>query len=117
LGGWDKLLEILVLSVVIDYGTGVIKALCLKQLSPEIGYRGILKKVGIFVVVVLAVQIDKLVGQTNIVRRVVCLLYISNEGISILRNVASSGTFVPEYIKNIFLELMDKASKGGIDKK
>ncbi len=107
LGGWDKLLQALVLLVVLDYVTGIIKAICNKILSSEVGFKGILKKVLLFIVIAVACNIQSLINNTIPLREVVIMFYIANEGLSLLEN-ASEFIPIPEQVKNLLLQLREK---------
>lgn len=112
LGGWDKLLQILIIMVCIDYGTGIIRAVINKNLNSKIGFRGILKKCCIFIMIVLTVQIEKAIGQPELLHPVVILFYISNEGISILENLGDSGIPLPDFVKSLLLALNKTTNEG-----
>ncbi|MEG1027352.1 MAG: phage holin family protein [Oscillospiraceae bacterium] len=102
LGGADKFLFVLLLFVIIDYITGIIKAIYLKKLSSEISFKGIIKKVFIFVVICIAVALEYL---TQIpLREVTICFYIANEGISLMENI-SEFLPIPQKIKDILLQL------------
>lgn len=106
LGGWDSLLYILVAFVVIDYATGVMCAIIEKKLSSEVGFRGIFKKIMIFLLVAIATMIDtKLVGDGAMFRTAVSFFYISNEGVSIVENATRLGLPVPEKLKDILEQI------------
>lgn len=107
LGGWDILLKTIVFLAVVDYITGLIKAVYLKQLSSEIGFKGLLKKIVMFIVIAVAFAIQELIGGTIPLREVVIMFYICNEALSLLENAA---VFVPipDKLKNVLLQLRDK---------
>jgi toxin secretion/phage lysis holin len=107
MGGWDTMLKTLVLLVAIDYATGVLAAIYQKKVSSSIGYKGIIKKVGIFLIVTVASTVDQCFA-SELIRSVTILFYISNEGISILENVGKTGVKYPKQIKKILLQLNDK---------
>ena len=52
IGGWDKVMEILVIFIIMDYLTGVGLAIKERQLNSEIGSKGLLKKAAIFIVII-----------------------------------------------------------------
>ena len=106
LGGWDTMLKILVLCVVLDYITGVLCAVVAKNLSSEIGYKGIVKKCMIFMVVALSASINFIIDGSP-VRDVVIAFFIANEGISILENT-SQYIPIPEKLKVLLIQLRDK---------
>ena len=86
LGGCDGLLYALIAFVVIDYITGVMCAIINKQLSSEVGFKGIFRKVLIFLLVGIANIIDvQVIGTGAVLRTAVIFFYISNEGVSCWR--------------------------------
>lgn len=109
LGGWDVLLKTIVFLAIADYITGWIKGIYTKQLSSEIGFRGLLKKIVMFIVIAVAFVIQGLTGGTVPLREVVIMFYIANEGLSLLENAA---VFIPipDKLKNVLLQLRDKDS-------
>ncbi|MBQ8301759.1 MAG: phage holin family protein [Clostridia bacterium] len=108
-GEWDSILWALIIIMVLDYITGIIKAVYNKQISSEIGFKGILKKITILIIVALANIMQVLVGGNVAIREIVIMFYITNEGISILENVAAVSTKMPEQLKNILLQLRNKS--------
>lgn len=103
-GGWDTMLQLLVAVIVVDYVTGVLAGIYNHTLSSAIGYKGIIKKVGIFAVVLIACLISKSVGN-DIIRSITMAFYISNEGISILENVGKCGVKYPQKLRDILMQL------------
>ena len=104
-GAWDKILWALVVLMVLDYVMGVIKAIYKKELSSSVGFKGLLKKISILVIVALANVIQELMGGNIAIREIVIMFYIANEGISILENVAAVSTKMPQALKDILLQL------------
>jgi toxin secretion/phage lysis holin len=108
LGGHDSFLYALIAFVVIDYLTGVMLAIIKKEVSSEIGFKGIFKKVMIFLMVAIGHTIDAyLIKNGGAIRTAVIFFYISNEGISILENSASIGLPIPEKLKDVLIQLKD----------
>ena len=112
MGGWDVMLKTIVTLAILDYATGWIKAIYYKRLSSEIGFRGILKKILMFIVIVLSFKIQELIGGTIPLREVVIMFYICNESLSLLENVAECIP-IPEKLKEVLLQLRDKEGKNG----
>ena len=113
LGGCDGLLYALIAFVVIDYITGVMCAIVDKRLSSEVGFKGIFKKVLIFVLVGMGHILDThIIGQGSVLRTAVIFFYLSNEGVSLLENAAHLGLPVPQKIKLILEQLHDRSEKG-----
>ncbi len=99
-GPWDTLIIVLIAFVTIDYLTGITKAAVNHVLSSAIGFKGLLKKVFIFVLVAVATLIDKVIPATNeAIRAAVMLFYIANEGLSILENAGEMGLPLPGALK------------------
>ena len=112
LGGCDGLLYALIAFVAIDYITGVMCAIADKNLSSEVGFKGICRKVLIFLLVGIANILDVQVIQTgSVLRTAIIFFYISNEGVSLLENAAHLGLPVPEKIKVVLKQLHDKSEE------
>lgn len=116
LGGCDGLLYALIAFVAIDYITGVMCAISDKTLSSEVGFRGICRKVLIFLLVGIGNIIDvQVLGSPGVLRTAVIFFYLSNEGVSLLENAAHLGLPVPDAIKTVLEQLHDR-SDGKEDK-
>ena len=112
LGGCDGLLIALVVFAITDYITGVMCAIADKKLSSEIGFKGICRKVIIFMLVGIAHVLDSNVIATgSVLRTAVIFFYLSNEGVSLLENAAHLGLPVPEKLKDVLEQLHDRAEK------
>lgn len=110
LGGCDGLLRALVVFIAVDYATGVMCAVADHRLSSEIGFRGICRKVLMFVLVGVGHVIDEnVIGSGSMLRTAVLFFYLSNEGISLLENAAHLGLPVPERLKDVLEQLHDRA--------
>lgn len=108
-GPWDAPIMVLLGVVAMDYLTGVACAAVAKELCSTVGFKGLVKKVFIFMLVALAAMLDKLVPATNgAVRSAVCMFYIANEGISILENAGRLGLPLPEALKNMLAKLKEQ---------
>ena len=111
LGGWDVLLKTIVFLAVVDYITGIIKGIYLKELSSEIGFKGLLKKIVMFIVIAVAYEIQLLIGGTIPLREVVIMFYVANEALSLIENAAIFVP-IPEKLKDVLLQLRDKGTDG-----
>ena len=110
LGGCDGLLYALIAFVVIDYLTGIMCAISDHTLSSEVGFRGICRKVLIFMLVGIANILDAdVIGTGSVLRTAVIFFYISNEGVSLLENAAHLGLPVPEKVKDVLEQLHGRA--------
>jgi toxin secretion/phage lysis holin len=110
LGGWDTALQVLVLFVVMDYITGLIAAWYEKKLDSRIGFRGIAKKILLFVPVALGYWLDVLLGQ-EILRSLAIWFYLANEGLSMLENLGRCGVPVLAPLKDALEQLKKKGEK------
>ena len=105
-GGLDGLIIALLICVALDYLTGFLVGVAQKKLSSQVGFRGICKKVAIFVLVGLAHILDVYILKTgSILRSAVCAFYIANEGISILENCGNLGLPIPKKLKDVLAQL------------
>jgi len=112
LGGWDGFLYALLAFVIIDHVTGLMCAVLDKNLSSEIGFRGIFKKVLIFSLVAIGNIVDQsVIGDGSVIRTAVIFFYLSNEGVSILENAAHIGLPVPQKLKDILEQLHNRSDK------
>ena len=107
LGGWDVMLYTILLFAALDYFTGILKAVYKKELSSEIGFKGIVKKIMVFVVVAVAYNVQRMTGDTIPLREIVIVFFICNEALSILENAAEFIN-IPQQLKDVLLQLRDK---------
>ena len=112
IGGVDGLMTALIVFVALDYLTGVMCAVVDKKLSSEVGFRGIFKKVLIFMLVGVANILDvNVVGTGSALRSAVICFYLSNEGVSMIENAAHLGLPIPEKLKDILAQLHGREDK------
>ena len=112
LGGMDGFLYALLAFVILDYITGVMVAAVQKKISSEVGFKGICKKVLIFILVGMANIVDvQIIVNGSAIRTAVIFFYLSNEGISILENTAIIGLPVPQKLKDVLEQLKDHSDK------
>ena len=113
LGGCDGLLYTLLAFTAMDYITGVMCAVNDHTLSSEVGFRGICRKVLIFMLVGIANILDAdVVGTGSVLRTAVIFFYISNEGVSLLENAGHLGLPIPQKVKEVLEQLHDRSEKG-----
>ena len=114
LGGADGFLYALIAFVVTDYITGLMCAFADRNLSSEIGFKGICRKVLIFLLVGIGHIVDaQVIGSGGVLRTAVIFFYLSNEGVSLIENAAHLGLPVPDKLKAVLEQLHDRAEKGG----
>lgn len=112
LGGCDGLLIALVLFAAADYITGVMCAVSDKKLSSSVGFKGICRKVIIFMLVGIAHVIDvNVIATGSVLRTAVIFFYLSNEGVSLLENAGHLGLPIPAKLKVVLEQLHDRAEK------
>lgn len=106
LGGFDDLLYALLAFVIADYVTGVLCAVNERKLSSELGFRGINRKILIFILVGIANIVDlHILKHGTPLRTATICFYISNEGISLLENAGRLGLPFPKKLKDILEQL------------
>lgn len=111
-GTWDTALIVLVCFMVLDYCTGLLRGAINKDLSSNVGLKGIARKAVIFVVLIVAVLLDRLLSTGNwVFRSLVCYFYIANEGISLLENCAQLGVPIPDKLKEMLIQLREGNKK------
>ena len=106
MGGVDGVLITLLIIMIVDYVTGVMCGIYEKNLSSEIGWKGIFRKVLIVLLVGIANLIDITVIKSGaVLRTAVIFFYISNEGISILENAGRMGLPIPKKLRDVLAQL------------
>ncbi|MCM1096940.1 MAG: phage holin family protein [Ruminococcus flavefaciens] len=112
LGGWDGLIYALVAFVAADYITGLMCAAVGHRLSSGIGFKGIFKKVLIFMLVGIGNILDvQVIGNGSVLRTAVIFFYLSNEGISLLENAGHLGLPFPAKLKSVLEQLHDRSEE------
>jgi len=114
LGGWETAIQTLVAFMLIDYITGIMLAIINKShktasggLSSEVGLRGIFKKFGMLIVVIIANYLDVLAG-TDVIRNGCIVVLIANEGLSIIENLGTMGVPIPKILVKFIEALKNK---------
>lgn len=108
LGGVNTLLTALITLMILDYISGVVAAWFEKKLNSAIGFKGIIRKVMMLVLVAVAVQIDIVTGTNGITRSAVICFLLANEGLSILENLTRMDIGIPPIIKDALQALKNK---------
>ena len=117
LGGWETAIQTLVCFMLIDYITGIMLAVLNKSSKSEkggldswAGLKGIFKKAGMLIVVIVANRLDALAG-TDVIRNGCIIILIANEGLSIVENLGTMGVPVPKILINFIEALKNKDDK------
>lgn len=111
-GAWDIALIVLIAFMFMDYLTGLLRAIVNKEVSSDVGLKGITRKATIFIVLIVAVLLDRLLNTgTWVFRTLICYFYIANEGISLLENCAGLGLPIPDKLKDALAQLKDGEKK------
>lgn len=106
-GAWDIMFQVLVVFVVLDYITGVMKGYVTGELSSKTGFKGIIKKMATIATVIVAVLIDRIMN-VNCLRTATIFCLIGNEGISLLENFSSLGVPIPIKLMEALKQLRNK---------
>ena len=107
-GKADGILATLIVFMTLDYLTGVLSAAMSKKLSSKIGFKGFLNKVGILCIISLTAILDRNLFNSTTLRNAAAFHYISNEGISIIENLAKMGIPIPQKLKEVLYEIRDE---------
>lgn len=115
-GGWDTAMITLMIFMAADYLSGLIVAGVFKKsnktetgaLESKAGWKGLCRKGGTLLIVLVAAQLDKITG-TEFIRDAVVIGYIANEGISIIENIGLMGVPIPAVIKKAIDVLRKKS--------
>lgn len=108
-GGWSAVIGILIAFVILDYITGVLAAGSKGELNSAIGFKGIGRKIGIFVLVAIAHLVDRALGDGTLIRDAAIFFYIANELLSIIENAGVLGVPIPDILLRAVEILKGKA--------
>lgn len=113
-GAWSDALAALVVAMLIDYVSGVIAAYINPALSlnSQRGFRGILKKIMILLLVSLGHVLDTAMHQ-QIICIAVTYFFLGNEGLSIVENAAKAGVPIPTKLRDQLEQLMEEKEGRG----
>lgn len=122
LGGFDTLMKALLMFLFVDYITGLAVAFIFHKstktknggASSLVGFKGIVKKLCMLLLVGLAVELDRIIG-VDYTRSLAIMFFIGNEGISVLENMGLMGVPYPEFLHKALETMKDKADKGEKD--
>ena len=106
-GGMDLLFSTFLILIIIDYLTGILNAIYNHKLNSDIGSKGIIRKIGYLLIIVVSQVIDNLYNSNINIRDILLYMFISNELISILENINSIGIKIPNRIRNLLLNNQD----------
>lgn len=109
----SDIFNVLILFIVLDYISGIFRAIVEQKLSSQIGYKGILRKIFILVIISVSYLIDEyiIMAETKSMTLIVTMFYISNEGISILENANKIGIPIPNKLKQVLLSVRDEENE------
>ena len=111
-GNWDSNIQILFLFLLTDYISGIMKGIKEKNISSQLGFKGILKKIAIFMVITIAHQLDIISNLENPMFKTMSIyFYIGNEGISIIENLSALGVVFPKFIEERLKNIRESNSK------
>lgn len=111
LGGWDVALQSLLIVIVLDYLTGIGKSYVSKKLNSNKGLKGIVKKLCMLCMVAVASIVDRVAGETGLIRTLVIYYLVANEGLSIIENLSEMNILVPKILKDKLEQLRDGENK------
>ena len=80
-------------------------------LNSHKGIKGILKKIGLLLLVAVSYKVDQIAGDSGLIRTTIIYYLAANEGLSILENLAQLGIVVPDFLKERLEQLRDKGDQ------
>ena len=101
-------METLITLMIIDYISGVLAAMYLKELSSEIGFKGILKKVMMFFICAVSYRFDVLIHANSALFTAIVVFYCCNEALSIIENAIRLDLPIPEKLKAAIQSLKEE---------
>lgn len=104
-GGFDVALNVLLICIVLDYISGMTKAFITGTADSRVGFKGIVKKVSILLIVALSVLIDQLTHAEGLLRTLVIYYFVANEGLSIIENLGQAGVPIPDALRQAINQL------------
>ena len=127
--GWLGALAVpfyfLLLTNIIDYATGIVAAVCRgERVSSDIGFKGIAKKVCMWLLVLAGHIVDFIIvemghtmqiefGVNCLVALAVIFWLLANELISILENISDIGTPLPPFLTKL-VEMVKEKSEDSV---
>lgn len=109
IGGWDTMAEFLILSMVVDFISGVAVGYSIKKINSKIFYKGVLKKFSILLVIAIATMLDYTVGNSTLLfRNATCAFYIANDCLSFLENLGKLGVPLPKKLTDALIQVKEK---------
>ena len=108
-GGMDNLMIALLCFICMDYLTGVLCAISKHELSSDVGFKGIARKVIILMLVAIGHHGDMVLNLNGTLRDMVIIFYLANEGLSILENACILGLPVPNKLRAVLQQLKHTA--------
>ncbi|MED4923607.1 phage holin family protein [Anoxybacillus geothermalis] len=108
-GSVDSFVVVLLALVIVDYITGIVASAMEGALSSQVGFRGIVRKLLIFVLVAAAHLVDVAIGwNMHLIRDAIVFFYIANEFISIVENAGRAGVPIPSVLRKAIQLLKDE---------
>ncbi|ABO68104.1 Prophage LambdaBa01, holin, putative [Geobacillus thermodenitrificans NG80-2] len=108
-GSVDSFVVILLALVIVDYITGIVASAMEGKLSSQVGFRGIVRKLLIFVLTAAAHLVDLAIGwNMHLIRDAIVFFYIANEFISIVENAGRAGVPIPAVLRKAIELLKDE---------
>lgn len=113
IGGWDTTMRVLLILMSLDVMSGMYKALITGRFQSKEFRQGLLTKSGFFLVLILAYQMDLMMGNAEpVIRTITAMFYIGVEGTSLLENLGTIGVPIPKFIRKRLKVFQDNADEG-----
>ncbi|WP_144559897.1 phage holin family protein [Shouchella miscanthi] len=109
--GNEANLYFLCILMLIDIVTGVVKAFRMNTIWSRKGWYGYARKMGVFMVIILAIIIDLILNLNGVLATATIYFYLANEGLSIIENLNQIGVPFPKFLKDRLLVMRADADK------
>lgn len=107
-GEWSQLLSLFLFVIILDYISGLSASVIEgKGLNSAVGYKGLIKKFAIILIIALSYQIDKALG-LDVIMSGTIYFFLANELISVVENYGRMGLPLPDQIKKVIQILKEK---------
>lgn len=110
-GGNDMLLQVIVVLSSLDYSSGLIAAYVNNELKSKVGFKGIAKKVMLFLLIAAASWVDQALGSKAMFREATIFFFIGNELLSLIENAGRIGVPIPKLLENAVVVLKGKGDE------
>lgn len=117
-GGWHELMGVLLVIQGLDIITGFLVGVKNKEVSSKEMRLGLIRKAGVWILVILAHMIDIILFKGAMVAQMSILFaFIAQEGLSLTENLGNIGVIVPEHVSQYLAQVKNRSESSEEDSK